>query len=103
MLRPYLVDVEELRFYVVNRISEKLHEFFPKHTLKDMRKTFNTRCHECGVLDVARKLFMGHSLGRLDNTYTGVSDEFLLREGEKLNYKYEVAPELPPKSENSEE
>lgn len=103
MLRPYLVDVGELHFYVVNRISEKLHKFFPKHTLKDLRKTFNTRCHECGVLDVARKLFMGHSLGKLDNTYTGVSDEFLLQEGEKLNYKYETAPELSPNGVKNEE
>lgn len=98
MLRPYLVGIEQLNFYVVNRISEKLHTILPNHTLKDMRKTFNTRCQECGVLDVARKLFMGHSLGKLDNTYTGVSDEFLLREGEKLSYTYDNAPELPPKN-----
>ncbi len=102
MLRPYLVGVSELKFYVVNRISEKLHTIFPKHTLKDLRKTFNTRCQECGVLDVARKLFMGHSLGKLDNTYTGVSDEFLLKEGEKLDYKYEPAPNLPPKNDNND-
>lgn len=98
MLRPYLVGIEQLNFYVVNRISEKLHTILPNHTLKDMRKTFNTRCQECSVLDVARKLFMGHSLGKLDNTYTGVSDEFLLREGEKLSYTYDNAPELPPKN-----
>lgn len=103
MLRPYLADVEELHFYGVNRISEKLHKFFPKHALKDLRKTFNTRCQECGVLDVARKLFMGHSLGKLDNTYTGVSDEFLLQEGEKLKYEYDVAPELPPKTDKNED
>lgn len=103
MLRPYLVGVDELNFYGVNRISEKLHKFFPKHALKDLRKTFNTRCQECGVLDVARKLFMGHSLGKLDNTYTGVSDEFLLKEGEKLKYNYDIAPELPPKSDKNEE
>ncbi len=102
MLRPYLENVQELKFYGANRIREKLHTIYPKHALKDLRKTFNTRCQECGVLDVARKLFMGHSLGKLDNTYTGVSDEFLLKEGEKLDYKYEVAPELPPKDKKSE-
>ena len=103
MLRPYLENVQELKFYGANRMREKLHSIFPKHALKDLRKTFNTRCHECGVLDVARKLFMGHSLGKLDNTYTGVSDEFLLKEGEKLDYKYEFVPELSPREEKSEE
>lgn len=96
MLRPYLVGVEELQFYKRETLNDKLQTIFPEHTLKDLRKTFNTRCHEQNVSDVARKLFMGHSLGKLDNTYTGVSDEFLLQEGEKLNYKYDFAPELPP-------
>lgn len=102
MLRPYLVDVNELKFYVENRIREKLHKFFHEHSLKDLRKTFNTRCQECGVMDVARKLFMGHSLGKLDNTYTGVSDEFLLQEGEKLNYSYGIDPNLPPNSDKND-
>ncbi len=95
MLRPYLEGVQELQFYVVNRISEKLHEFFPKHTLKDMRETFNSRCVECGVNETARKLFMGHSLGALGNAYTDLSDEFLISEGEKI--KYDLPPICPRK------
>lgn len=102
MLRPFLVDVETLHFYVLNRIREKLHTISPNHALKDLRKTFNSRCQECGVLDVVRKLFMGHSLGKLDNTYTTISDDVLLRESEKLNYNYEVAPELPPNNEKND-
>ncbi len=101
MLRPYLDGVEELHFYGANRIRERLHIIYPKHALKDLRKTFNSRCEECGILDIARELFMGHSLGQ-NGTYTGVSDEFLLEEGEKLNYQYEFAPELPPRNDKNE-
>lgn len=103
MLRPYFVDVDELHFYKRETLSDKLHTVFKNHTLKDLRKTFNTRCQECGVADVARKLFMGHSLGVLNNTYTSVSDEFLLNEGEKLNYTYDTVPKLPPNDKKDSE
>ncbi len=55
------------------------------HMLKDLRKTFNSRCKELGVADAARKHFMGHADNALDKTYTGLSDEYLLLEGKKLN------------------
>lgn len=93
--RPYLEGVEEFHFYVLNRLREKLHTVFPKHKLYDFRTTFYTRCHECGVADVARMEFVGHSLGALGDTYTDLSDEFLLKEGKKLDNWY-VAPNLPP-------
>ena len=86
MLRPYLEGVEELRFYVPQRIREKFRALLPGHSLKDMRETFNTRCVECGVNETARKRFMGHSLGALGEAYTDLSDEFLIAEGNKLNY-----------------
>ncbi len=86
MLRPYLDGVQELRFYVPQRMREKLRELMRGHTLKDLRETFNTRCIECGVNEYARKLFMGHSLGTLGNAYTDLSDEFLIQEGNKINY-----------------
>ena len=86
MLRPYLDGVHELRFYVPQRIREKFRAILPEHSLKDLRETFNTRCIECGISDVARKRFMGHSLGALGNAYTDLSDEFLIQEGNKINY-----------------
>lgn len=86
MLAPYLAGVTVLRFFNLKDMRIKFKSILPNHTLKDMRKTFNTRCHECGVADVARKKFMGHSLGKLDETYTDLSDSFLIREGNKLKY-----------------
>ncbi len=86
MLRPFLVGVQELQFPRVDYMRDKMREIVPKHKLYDLRTTFYTRCQECGVADVARMEFVGHSLGALGDTYTDLSEEFLLKEGEKLKY-----------------
>lgn len=86
MLRPYLNGVTELKFYIVECIREKFRSILPNHKLYDLRTTFYTRCQECGVSDVARMEFVGHSLGKLGNAYTDLSDEYLLKEGNKLKY-----------------
>ena len=86
MLAPYVDGVEKLKFYIPNRLRDKLLEILPYHKLYDMRTTFYTRCQECGVSEVARKLFVGHSLGGLADTYTDVSDEYLKAEASKLDY-----------------
>ena len=86
MLRPYLEGVTELQFYRVEHIRDKMKEAQPNHKLYDLRIDFYTRCQECGVAEVARKEFVGHSLVTPGNTYTDLSDAFLLKEGEKLRY-----------------
>ena len=86
MLKPYLIGVTELKFFDPITIREKIRSILPNHKLYDLRTTFYTRCQECGVSDVARMEFVGHSLGKLGNTYTDLSDEFLLKEGKKLDY-----------------
>ena len=86
ILRLYLKGVTELYFYRVEHMRDKMKEVLPNHKLYDLRTTFYTRCQECGVAEVARKEFVGHSLGALGNTYTDLSDAFLLKEGEKLRY-----------------
>lgn len=85
MLMQYLTS-DGLRFYNVNRIREKFKLILPRHKLYDLRTTFYTRCQECGVSEVARKLFVGHTLGGLADTYTDVSDEYLIKEAQKLDY-----------------
>jgi len=86
MLAPYVENVTELKFHVANRIREKFRSIFPNRRLYDLRTTFYTRCCECGVADVARDEFVGHSHGALGDAYTDLSDEFLLKEGKKLSY-----------------
>ena len=86
MLKPYLNGVDKIEFSSLRILRDRFNKLFPHHKLYDLRTTFYTRCQECGVADVARDEFVGHSLGALGNAYTDLSDEFLIREGSKLNY-----------------
>ena len=91
MLAPYIPDAYPdeplpIRMYHPDRMTERLKCILPRHKLYDLRTTFYTRCQECGVAETARKLFVGHSLGKLANTYTDVSDEYLKAEAAKLVY-----------------
>lgn len=86
MLQPYIIGVRELKFPSLDVMRDRFNKVLSKHKLHDLRTTFYTRCQECGVAPVARDKFVGHSLGALGNTYTDLSDEFLKREREKLNY-----------------
>lgn len=86
MLRPYLIGVTELKFYIPEVMRDKFKSILTNHRLYDLRTTFYTRCKECGIADVAIMEYVGHSLGKLGNTYTDLSDEFLLKEGEKFKY-----------------
>ena len=86
MLKPYLEGVKELHFTRLEQIRHKFNGILPNHKLYDLRTTFYTRCMECGVAEVATKTFVGHALGGLADTYTDLSDEFLLAEGRKFAY-----------------
>lgn len=86
MLKPYLIGITEIRFCSLRVLRNRFNNLFPKHKLYDLRTTFYTRSKECHIADVAIKEFMGHSQGGLAETYTDLSDEFLIIEGSKLDY-----------------
>ena len=85
-LKPYLDGVSEFKFFRLEQMRNRLKAIFPDHKLYDLRTTFYTRCQECGVAQVAINTYVGHSLGGLADTYTDLSDEFLIRESKKLDY-----------------
>lgn len=93
MLRPYISDSPKMA--TAQTLRKNFKKLFPDKILYDLRTTFNTRCVECKVDNAARKLMMGHSLGKLANAYTDVSDEFLITEANKI--AYDLPPILPPK------
>lgn len=86
MLAPYVKDGDKLKFYRLEQIRHKFNGILPGHKLYDLRTTFYTRCTECGIAEAAIKKYVGHALGGLADTYTDLSDEFLLSEGKKFAY-----------------
>ena len=83
-LKPFLK--EPLHIASVLHLRKQIKEFFPKHKLYDFRTTFCSVCRECGVAEPALKEFVGHSSGVLADSYTSLSDSYLLQEGKKISY-----------------
>ena len=88
MLRPYLSGFDAKQIPGIAYVREKFNAILPNHIFYDLRTTFYTRCEECGVAEAARDYFVGHSRSKLNDTYSDLSDEYLLREGKKLVYSY---------------
>lgn len=87
MLRGYINENMDIQVFSGEYIRKIFHKLFKdKHILYDLRTTFYTRLRECGVSDAARNEFVGHSEKALEQTYTDLSDEYLLKEGEKFKY-----------------
>lgn len=87
-LRQYLpISQEELSKCgkVITGVFKKI---FPSHQLYDLRHTFTTRCLESGIPKEVVDVWTGH-VNRSDMTtavYMHFSDEFMLKEIEKLDY-----------------
>ncbi|MCM1546236.1 MAG: N-terminal phage integrase SAM-like domain-containing protein [Clostridiales bacterium] len=98
-LRDRLQELTVLPKRHICGIRKNFNKLFPQHTLKDLRKTFDTRCVECKIDYYARKKFVGQSVGKLDRTYIGNLDEYLLTEGKKLDDWYTLYPKIPQKND----
>ncbi len=84
-LKPFLTDVFT-KIPKYERLRVEFKRIMPDFSLKDLRKTFNSRCIECGINETARKIWMGHSLGELGKAYTELSDDFFLKEAQKFYF-----------------
>ena len=60
----------------------------PLHHLHELRHTFITRCQECGVPREVVSVWAGHAADKTmtSTVYTHFSEEFMLSQGEKVNY-----------------
>ena len=84
--KPYLEGVTEFDIPNICNVRDKFNSILAEHILYDLRRTFYTRCDECGVSMAARDEFVGHSGGALTDAYRDLSDEYLLKEAEKLDW-----------------
>ena len=85
---PY-IDFEKAKNANLNTVATRMKRLFSDHHPHELRHTFITRCKECGVQSEVVSIWAGHSLsGTITTTvYTHYSDEFQLKEAEKVNYR----------------
>lgn len=89
---PY-IDFEKAKRVNVNTLYTTMKRLFPNHHLHELRYTFITRCKESGVHGELVMLWDGHEedktvhSSRIDRGYTDFSDEFMLREADKVDYQ----------------
>ena len=87
MLRPYITPNTVIPKKNPDQLRDAFNAIFNgSHKLYDLRTTFYTRCKMCNVAEAARDEFVGHSSGILGNTYTDLPDDYLIKEGQKLDY-----------------
>lgn len=73
--------------YNVQALGTEFKKFCPSHTLHDLRHTFTTRARESGIDKGAVDFITGHKSNDMtESVYTHYTDEFLLKQIEKLDY-----------------
>ena len=84
---PY-IDFEKAKHVNLSTLQTTMKRLFPNHHSHELRHTFISRSKESGVLSEVVSIWAEHSLsGTITTTvYTHYSEEFQLREAEKVNY-----------------
>lgn len=84
---PY-IDFEKAKNTNLNTISTRMKRLPPNHHPHELRHTFISRCKEAGVASEVVSIWAGHSLsGTITSTvYTHYSEEFQMKEAEKVVY-----------------
>lgn len=84
---PY-IDFEKAKHVNLSTLQTTMKRLFPNHHSHELRHTFISRCKESGVSGEVVSIWAGHSLsGTITTTvYTHYSEEFQLREAEKVDY-----------------
>jgi integrase len=97
MLRRYIAGAskEDIRVaisYSCDLLSRKFKDFCPNHHLHELRHTFISRCQECGVAREVVSVWAGHAADTTMTTtvYTHFSEDFMLAEGQKVDYYNKV-------------
>ena len=86
------IDFEKARNTKQRTIASTMRRQFPNHHPHELRYTYITRCKECGVNPEVVMLWDGHEAdkdvkaSRVDRGYTDFSEEYQLKEAEKVNY-----------------
>lgn len=87
MLRPYISTETVMPNISISNARKMIKRILgDDRKLYDLRTTFYTRCQMCDVAPAARDEFVGHSSGILTNTYTDLPNDYLIKEGLKLDY-----------------
>lgn len=90
-----MIDWEKVATANNNTVRDSVKRIFPDRHTHEFRYTFITRAKECGVNPEVVMLWVGHEsdgdvkTSRVDRGYTTYSDEYLLSEINKIDYKYE--------------
>ena len=89
---PY-INFDKAKNVNLRSVHPTMKRVFPQRHLHELRYTFITRCKECGVHGEVVMLWDGHEedktvhSSRIDRGYTDFSDEFMLREADKVDYQ----------------
>lgn len=90
MLAEWLpkMDIDEIRTVRPDALTQAMKRLMPAHHLHELRHTFITRAQECGVPREVVSVWAGHAAdnSQTSNVYTHFSREFMLKEGQKVNY-----------------